>query len=479
MNKPIILSLYTSAAQTNPYCEEQPVKKRLTVQVLLILLFTVLFTNSQKQSIHLHAQTDSQTVIPVPLSGASADAQGSLPYTTGAQIVNPDSETATVDVVRFNPDGTEHSTVTYTVDANDSLTIFPLDNPAGRSGSIEIRSEQNITAIFNIVSADFSMGGSYTPSQPSTEILLPLLSKTTFDTMFGLQNTNDVAATVSIEYSDGTSRQETIPAHSNRYVYQREETHSLANFAGVITTNVPVSASVIQTNYTISLVYSGFVDSSTSPTFPLVSGHGAFVSGIQIQNGGTEATEITVTYTPSLAGSACTETQTITAGGSQTFALLAFSNGSNSTCEGGATFVGSATVTSNSTNQPLVGIGNQLGAASGETYTSFSAENATNTIILPLIMDRNGGFFTGFNIANVGDSSTNVSCTFTDTDYTVSGEILVGGGLTDLQGDKISDGYVGSATCIGEEGSKIVSVVNQLGASAAVDQFFVYEGINR
>lgn len=159
--------------------------------------------------------------------------------------------------------------------------------------------------------------------------------------------------------------------------------------------------------------------------------------------------------------------------------MLAFHDGSNSTCEGGARFIGAATVTSNSTNQPLVGISNQLGSANGEAYTSFRSEDATDTVILPLIMDRNGGFFTGFNIANVGDSSTSVSCAFTGSDYTVSGEIPAGGSLTDIQLKRIADGYVGSATCSGKIGSKIIAVVNQLGSNGTHDQFFVYEGINR
>jgi hypothetical protein len=97
---------------------------------------------------------------------------------------------------------------------------------------------------------------------------------------------------------------------------------------------------------------------------------------------------------------------------------------------------------------------------------------------MPLIMDRNGGYFTGFNVQNVGSDSTTVNCTFTDSTYTVSATLDAGEALSDLQGDKIASGYVGSATCVASGGTDnlIVGVVNELGPSG--DAFLVYEGIN-
>ncbi len=97
---------------------------------------------------------------------------------------------------------------------------------------------------------------------------------------------------------------------------------------------------------------------------------------------------------------------------------------------------------------------------------------------MPLIMDRNGGYFTGFNVQNVGNSATNVTCTFTNSDVTVSGNVPAGGALTDVQNQKLGDGYVGSARCTGADGSQLVAVVNQLGSAAGADQFLVYEGVN-
>jgi len=75
--------------------------------------------------------------------------------------------------------------------------------------------------------------------------------------------------------------------------------------------------------------YTGFMAGSPNPVMPLVNANNnGYVTGIQIQNIGTQPTDVTLSYTPSAAGSACTETQTIPAGQSKTFALAAFANGS-------------------------------------------------------------------------------------------------------------------------------------------------------
>ena len=73
-----------------------------------------------------------------------------------------------------------------------------------------------------------------------------------------------------------------------------------------------------------------------------------------------------------------------------------------------------------------------------------------------------------------------MACTFTDTTYTVSGTLQPNETLTDLQANKIQDGYVGSASCTAAaDDGKIVGVVNQLKTDATDDQFLVYEGINQ
>ena len=178
-------------------------------------------------------------------------------------------------------------------------------------------------------------------------------------------------------------------------------------------------------------------------------------------------------------GAGCTEKHTISPGSSANYAFAAFENGDpGSNCTPKAKFVGSASVTANTGNQPLVAIINQLKSGlNGEAYVSFNAAQATNKVVLPLIMDRNGGYFTGINVQNVGSAATTVNCTFTNSTYTVSKTLQPNEALNDLQNNKIANKYVGGATCTAANATdKIVGVVNELGASTTGDQLLVYEG---
>jgi hypothetical protein len=411
---------------------------------------------------------------------------GAFPgYTSGFQVQNLSSNTATITITYYNPDGTTATTATDTIPANGSKTYFPIHAASGFNGSVVISSDQQIASVVNVLtSSGAKAGASYVAaSQGGTTVSLPLLMKNNsgYNTWFHLQNTGTSDANVTINYSDGTSATATIKPGAAKLFDQSTETHSAAVFSANITSNQPVAAAVMEENPQVMFAYTGFLTGSTNPVMPLINANNSgYVTGVQIQNVGTQPTEVTLSYTPSTAGTACTETQTIPAGQSRTFALAAFANGSNSNCVPGARFIGSASVTANSTNQPLVAIVNQLlPGVNGEAYGSFNPANATNKVVLPLIMDRNSGWFTGFNVMNVGSSPTTVTCTFTGTSYTVSGTLNPGQALTDIQNNKISSGYVGSGTCTASNPTdKIVAVVNELNPGVG-DNLLVYEGINQ
>jgi hypothetical protein len=82
-------------------------------------------------------------------------------------------------------------------------------------------------------------------------------------------------------------------------------------------------------------------------------------------------------YVAGNAGNACTQTETIAGGDSATF--LDCSDMSV------PTFVGGASVTANSTSQPLVAIVNQLnlGQGKGAAYSGFDPASATDTVNFP------------------------------------------------------------------------------------------------
>lgn len=411
---------------------------------------------------------------------------GKFSYTTGFQVQNLSSSSASVAITYYNQDGSVAYTANDTIDGSKSKTYFPLPDGVGTTfnGSVVVSSDQSVGAVVNLLSTTYNQGASYVGSSSGgTSVQLPLLMKgnSGFDTWFNVQNTGSATASVSVTYSDGTTASASIPAGAAATFDQSTETHSETVFSAVVTSDQPVVAAAIQENASTLFAYSGFSAGSTNPVMPLINANNAgFQTGIQIQNVGTASTDVTVSYTPSSDGVACTETQTIAAGKSATFALYAFAGatqpGMTTTCAGGDKFIGAATVTTNSASQPLAAIVNQLGATQGESYNGFDPSTAGSTLVMPLLMDRNGGYFTGFNLMNVG-TSAQVDCTFTDSTYTFSKTIDANKVETSLQNGQIADGYVGSAVCTAASGGKLLAVVNELGASA--DQFLVYEGISQ
>lgn len=428
------------------------------------------------------------SLILIAVTPMAAKAGAFSSYTSGFQVQNLSATTANITITYYNQDGTIATTASDTIAANGAKTYYPIQAAAGFNGSVIISSDQQIASVVNVLgSGSNNAGASYDAAmQGGTTELLPLLMKNNggYNTWYNVQNTGSTDATVNVAYSDGTAvGPVTIKSGAAHTFVQSSETHSTAVFSASITSDQAVAVAVIEENPSTMFAYSGFMGGATNPVMPLVNANNSgYVTGIQIQNAGSSATDVTVSYTHSAAGTDCTETQTIPAGQSKTFALGAFTNGSNSTCTAGAKFVGSAQVTGNTASQNLVAIVNQLKpGVNGEAYGSFDPASATNAVVMPLIMDRNSNWYTGFNVMNVGSAATTVSCTFSGTSYTLnSGSLAPGQAYTAIQNNQIASGYVGSGTCTATNSTdKIVAVVNELNSVAAGDNLLVYEGINK
>lgn len=412
---------------------------------------------------------------------------GAFTYTSGIQVQNLESMQANIAITFYNPDGSVEATVPDTIPANGSKTFFPLPMVGeGFSGSAVISSDTQVAAITNVVGNDFAAAAAYIAASAGYDtLLLPLLMKgnSGFNTWFNVQNTGSVAAEVTVTYSTGVVETAVIPPGSATTFDQAMEPHTQTVFSAIVTSTQPIAAAVIEESTDIMFAYSGFGAGSEDPVLPLINANNAgYITGVQIQNAGTVSTTVTLSYTPAVAGTACTETQTIPAGQDRTFTLGAFAGspppGATTNCVGGERFVGSAKVTGNTAGQELTAIVNQLlPGTNGEAYNGFNVAEATATVVMPLIMDRNSGWFTGFNVMNVGVAATTVNCTFTGTTYTVSGTLQPGEALNDIQNNKIASGYIGSGTCTASPGGTIVAVVNELGGNTNADQLLVYEGV--
>ncbi len=315
-------------------------------------------------------------------------------YISGIQVQNLSPTDAQVELTYYHKDGTISGTpVSDTIPANESATYFPVDAETGFDGSVTISSDQPIAAITNLLGNQGEAAASYIgTNEGSTTVNLPLLFQDNvgFNTWFNVQNTGHISATVQVAYSDGTSAAPVIIAPGAAHTYdQTLEPHTKAVFSGIVTSDQPVAVAVIQESADVMLAYTGFTAGSLDPVMPLINigGGAGIITGVQIQNTGNTATEVTVSYL-AIVGTDCTETQVIPAHASATFALYAFWDTKNGeTCAEYSRFIGSAKVTTNSTGQDLVAIVNQLNPGRfGEAFSGFDPALATDTLVMPLIM---------------------------------------------------------------------------------------------
>jgi hypothetical protein len=429
-------------------------------------------------------------------------------YNSGFQVQNLSSSSAATISISFYAleNGTAALTVNDTITAGGSNTYFPLDGsgsnpelPAGFSGSAVISSDQPVAAIANLLGDGFNSGASYGSfSGGSESVSLPLIAKGQvgiYDTFFNVQNVGSGSASVTVTYA-GTACTDTatIPAGAAAKFDQAADTCLAAGHVGAATiaagAGQEIVATVVETtrNNTGLFAYNGFTGSSTEVVIPLVQfNNGGFHSGVQIQNVGDASTDITVTFTPAGGiGTACEETGTVAAGASGTFGLFAFSLPGGTfteTCNFGERFVGSATVT-NSGGENLVAIINQTNFTNfASAYNGFDPATATMSLSMPLLMDRNFGYFTGFNLQNVGDAEATVNCTYSEA---ANGGTIADGSYTLAAGEAVNQlqlneasqaTYVGSASCTADQ--PIIAVVNELGAGTTVDLLFTYEAFNQ
>jgi len=433
----------------------------------------------------------------VPLT---ASAQGPITYTTGFQVANLDmAQDATVVIEYYDQDGRLNTTFNDVIPKGENRTYYPIHPAEGFNGSVVVSSDRQIAAIVNILGDGGDFGGAsysgFTRGANTSYIPLVLRNYYGIYTWFNVQNTSSTAAEVTVTYAGSPTptctESATIPPWAAHTFRQKDSSCLRDGFIGAatVTANQEIAVTVVEYDSKSLLSYDGFTTlGSVDPTMPLVS-HGYYNSrtGIQIQNTGSQNTDVTVTYTPSrgFPGQQCSETKTIPAGQSVNFGDIALFERPDQPCgpmsgpAGTVGFVGSARVTRNSNNQTLVAIVNSVnrGKPDAAAYSGFDTAQATAHLNMPLIMDRNYGIFTGISIANVGTQPTTVRCTFSGTTYTVEQLVQPGEGLTDVQLNKIRDRYVGTANCTATGGdAKIVGVVSQLGGRG--DKLLIYEAIN-
>lgn len=433
----------------------------------------------------------------LPVAGVQA--QKPVAFESSIQIRNLSGDAGAVTIAFYNLAGNLVETAEDSIAAYQTKSYYQSTMPvdAGFNGSVVVASNVPTAGMSNLVGLKtggkpMTYGAFSAFNAGATTVYLPTLMKGNwgYDTFFYVQNLGAEKATVTVKYSDGLEVElADIKPGAAKAVKQMGEEHAKKVFSAILTSDQPIAATVAQDGPTL-LAYNGFGAGAVKPIMPLVQENNwGYFSGIQIQNTGATDTDVTVEYDPSLAGTACKETQTIPAGESKTFAQGVFYSGATheNDCTKGERFIGSAAVTVNSAGHPLVATVNQLNSkdVKGGSYNAFDPNAGGSTIIYPLIMDRVFGYFTSWSIVNVGDAEIpagGIVCTVTGG--TVNKEIkndkpvAEGESWTLNHVGLIAEKFVGGATCKAA-GAKILGTSNQLGSGKdynGVDSFLVSEG---
>jgi hypothetical protein len=462
------------------------------------------------------------------ISVGGAKAVAGLTFTTGIQIVNLESTTATITLNYYDSaTGNLVATVpaagdpAQTIAGNSSKTYYPLIGvSAGFNGSMVISSDKQIAAISNLITPDYLYGAATTSFNAGSQTFnLPLVmcNNNGFNTFFNVQNAGSNDAHITINYtpgSDGVSGSEpaTIKPGAAKTFDQSvgSSTVNCSTLAGpsgkfigsaTISSDVNIVASVMQLNTTTSfrvmMGYNGIASGSTIINAPLImANNNGFYTGIQIQNTGADPTTVTISYSPNTAGSFTPTNDTCSLAANESCTRIQNSG------QWTGKYIGAATIT-NSAGQPLVAIVNQVSEGGGgvgpfgSSYEGFAPTSATSSVIAPLIMSNNSGFYTGIQVQNVGGSSC-ASVTITYGPNTALGgsfnpadevfSLDAGASKTIIQNANFPNNgstvnnwtgvgkYIGSAD-ISAPGCSIVAIINEVAMNAG-DNFYTYDGFN-
>lgn len=445
----------------------------------------------------------------VGFSTSQSKAEAFSQYVSGVTMQNLSDATATVTANYYDASGSVVDSTTDSIDPYGVKDYSSIPVDSGFRGSLVLSSDQPVGAVSTLRGDNKGRGAYTAASAGSTTVTLPMLMKnwgsSNWNTWFAVQNTGTAATNITIDYaacagtSDATASN-VAPGAMVTFEQNTEDclTASKVLTSAVISSTQPVVAVVAQESSVVnsSLVSSGFASGDVAPVVPLMNSNNPSSTGwrtaISIFNQGDEDTVVVMTYVQASDGSTCTETQTIGSKESKVFGGNNLITGqSYVTCAAGARLVGSAYVSSNSTNQPLVATVNQDRGGLGSAYGATSMSSGTPKVFFPQIQDRNGAvnqWASSIMVMNVGDSDTYVKCGFANSSYRpTSGAIAPLKSWEDLERGHIGTSYVGSGQCTAytddtyttvDTSAKIVAVVNIRGTGNNYDLMMSYEGMN-
>jgi len=419
------------------------------------------------------------------------EVEAALPaYESAIQVQNLDTvAVANISIAYYNPDGSlatlpapYTNPVADTVQPGSSNTYLPIHPDIGFKGSVVVSSDKEIAIISNLtVAATNRALGTYTGvASGGPSLFSPLIDKRNNVSVFSIQNASSVEANYVIDFVSmpgggfadiadlpGTLQPGAAATYNmadyngaNPWLGSIKVTASTGALAGVVSnvnTNVPASPT--------NGVYNGFSGGSTTAILPLImENNNGNRTGTSCQNLGPGTATITMSYTPSDGFLARADDVFVDVPENGIAVQIMDYTGTT-------TWVGGATVTvSGSANIACVVNQTRPIKKNSNLYEGFNPAAATDTVVMPLIMSKNGSAtkaFTAFSVASADGTDINVTCDWKPSggyadiaDTTKSGAaVLV---FSQQVGFSAGDTpWIGSAVCTENGGKSIVAVVNQ------------------
>lgn len=304
----------------------------------------------------------------------------------------------------------------------------------------------------------------------------------TWTSGFQVQNLSTSTANITVSYynQDGSKAisdvSDTIAAMSSKTYYPIAAPDGF-NGSVVVSSDQPVVAiaNTLGNSPQYAASTEGFSAGATSVKLPLIMrGNAGYYTWFNVQNTGAADASVTVQYVPGSDGTAYTSPAvTVKPGAAYTF-------NQRDMIQLGSKFVGSAVVTS---SQPVVATVMQV----GETYKNMMGYNGfaagSVKVSMPLIMSNNSGYYTGFQVQNVGGGTANITVQYGTNlvpGFTPAAEVATlapNASATFLQntGQWASPKYIGAATITSDQ--PVVAIVNQVKMTGVV-QGTAYNGFD-
>jgi hypothetical protein len=410
-------------------------------------------------------------------------------FSSGFTIQNMTTTAASCSYQFFNADGSSaHTSSTFTVPASGSVFTYVPNISGLSSGQYAgvVSCDQQVAAVVNSASAN--SGGSYPAvASPATTWYAPNAFNNYYNwyTNFVVQNTTTAALPVALQVIDSAGTVVatqsptggTIPANGYWNVEQ-------AGLAG-LSANTPYSAKITATGGNIAVEanifggdgttdanklysYRALTSGSTTAYAPLImNNYYGYLTALTVQNIGTVATTVTVTY-----GTGLTQSQSILASSAYVFYTPSSGLPTGTLTSAQITSTGGQNIVA------LVNETNSYGRAA--SYTAFAS--GSTTVRAPIVLKRYYNYNTSITCQNVGTVATNMTITYSNGASSSQTGIAQNGTALFYQPNEsgLTDGFNGSAV-VTSSSQNIVCVVNEdmnegSQATTVFDQLFAYEG---